>query len=298
MTGETNQDITNADVVEDVEVDDGSDLFMDDTETNVTDDESAEVEDEEDLNDEEDDSEESDEEDSDDETDNGEEAGEKTAKDKKSKSKQSEVLQKLKVRHLGKEIEIDPFTDDSKAVYQKGLDYDHLVETYANQDKVLDAAAKMAGVTKKDYLVSLASSHEAALVTKAESEIKAKYPEAPEAIIKELAQKNVAEQVAEIKKATEDADTQGWAELKSEYPELTKLEDLPKDAQAAVKAGRNPLLAMKDHELGELQQKVATLEATANAEKQNKKNRERSLGSARGTAAKAKIDPFVAGLES
>ena len=283
---EVNEPVTGDEGFEDT---DGSDLF---TES----DEDMDEDTEEDTNsEEEDETDEDEDEDDEEEPDEGE--TEKPEKGKKSKTPDTSVKNVLKVTHKGVEKEIDPMSEEAKTLIQKGLDYDFKSTKLAGIEKVLTEYGKMnGGLTADDALNTLLTSVNAATEAKELAELKAKYPDTPDEILTALAKANAEKKAITIKKTAEETETaKRLQELQQEYPQYAKLEDLPKAVQEAVAGGKTPLQAVKDAEIADLKGKLDKLQKDFDAAKQNNKNRDSAMGSAKGTAGKNK-DPFAAGL--
>jgi uncharacterized protein YdcH (DUF465 family) len=268
---------------EDFEETDGSDLFDDeDTDSEET----EETAEDEDLDDEDADSDEED------------EPAEETKPGKKSNKPDTSVKNMLKVTHNGKEREIDPMSDEAKTLIQKGLNHDHLSAKLAERDKVLAEYGKInGGISADEALKILLTSVNAATEDRELTDLKTKYPDAPEEVLKELAKANASAKALTLKQSAAETETQKrMQELQADYPQYAKLEDLPKEVQTAIASGKTPLQAVKDYEITDLKAQVAKLQTDLDAAIQNKKNQDRALGSAKGTAGKTKKDAFSEGL--
>jgi len=301
MTGETNQN--KAAEVEtpagnneemDFEDTDGSDLFTDDDSDEELDDDTEEDTDSEEADDTDEDEDEGDEEEEAEDADESE----KPEKGKKSKKPETSVKNVLKVTHKGVEKEIDPFSDEAKTLIQKGMDYDFKSEKLAGIEKVLTEYGKVnGGLNAEDALKTLLTSVNAATEAKELAELKTKYPDAPDELLASLAKTNAEKKALTIKQTAEETEAaKRLQELQSEYPQYSKIEDLPKEVQEAIAGGKSPLQAVKDHEINELKGKLEKLQKDLDAANQNKKNRDRAMGPAKGTAGKVNKDPFAAGL--
>lgn len=282
----------NPEFEDDFEETDGSDLFIDESE------EDAEEEAEEDTDSEEAEETAEDEDLEDEESEEKPEDKPAAKKGDKSKKPETEVKNMLKVIHNGTTREIDPFGDEAKALIQKGMNHDHLSAKLAEHDRILTEYGKTnGGLTADDALKSLVASVNAAAEERELTELKTKYPNAPEEVLKELAKANASKKAMTLKLTAKETESQKQLqELQAEYPQYTKLEDLPKDVQTAIEGGKTPLQAVKDFEIGELKAKLEKLQSDLDAAKQNVKNRDRTLGSAKGTAGKTAKNPFLEGL--
>lgn len=271
---------------------DGSDLFTDDDSEEELDDDTEEDTDSEEADDTDEDEDEGEEEEPE------EDETEKPEKGKKSKKPETSVKNVLKVIHKGVEKEIDPFSDEAKTLIQKGMDYDHKSTKLAGVEKVLTEYGRLnGGLTADDALNSLLTSVNAATEAKELEALKAKYPNAEEEALVQLAKANAKEKALTVKKTAEETEAaKQLQELQKEYPQYAKLEDLPKEVQEAIAGGRTPLQAVKDAEINELKGKLEKLQKDLDAAKQNNINRDRAMGPAKGTAGKANKDPFAAGL--
>lgn len=294
MTGDTNQNkaaeetaIENETLEEkDFKETDGSDLF-DESE------EDADEEPEEDTNSEETD--ETDEKDEEEESEEAEPSKEPEKKPKEAEKKpDTSVKNMLKVIHNGKEREIDPMSDEAKTLIQKGLDYDHKSTKLAERDKVLTEYGRLnGGLSADEALNTLLTSVNAAAEQKELEALRAKYPNAEEEALVDLAKANAAKKAITIKKSAEETESaKRMQELQQEYPQYTSLTDLPKEIQDAVAGGKTPLQAVKDAEIAKLAEKVKELERELATTKQNNKNRDQSLPSVKGAANQRKKDAF------
>ena len=283
---EVNEPTTGEENFEDT---DGSDLF--------TDPEEEMDEDTEEDTDSEEDDETDEDEDEDDEEEPDEGETEKPEKGKKSKTPDTSVKNVLKVIHKGVEKEIDPMSEEAKTLIQKGMDYDFKSEKLSDIEKVLTEYGRMnGGITADDALNTLLTSVNAATEAKELAELEAKYPDAPKEVLAALAKTNAEKKALTVKKSAEETETaKRLQELQAEYPQYAKLEDLPKAVQEAVAGGKTPLQAVKNAEIADLKGQLEKLTKEIEAAKQNNKNRDSAMGSAKGTAGKNK-DPFAAGL--
>ncbi|HWP67807.1 MAG TPA: hypothetical protein VN437_00810, partial [Rectinemataceae bacterium] len=192
---------------------DGSDLFTDDDSDEELDDDTEEDTDSEEAD-------ETDEDEGGEEEEPEEGETEKSDKGKKSKKPETTVKNVLKVIHKGVEKEIDPFSDDAKKLIQKGMDYDFKSEKLAGIEKVLTEYGRLnGGLTADDALNSLLTSVNAATEAKELTELKAKYPDAPDELLASLAKTNAEKKALTVKKTAEETETaKRLQELQAEYP--------------------------------------------------------------------------------
>lgn len=285
MTEETNRAMKAEPDVEDVEVDDGSNLFTDEADTDAED-EGEDLE-----KDAEGDEDEDDLEDDEPEEDDLEEEPDKKPEGK-GKPAGKDAPKLLTVKHLDKDVEVDPYSQEGIALIQKGMDYDHVKASLSELKGSIEEAAKAAGMATDDFLKSIVESTKAALVEAAIAEIKKKYPDAPDELVKEHAEKQAEEKASKLKleaAATAESDkAKAWAELKKAYPSVSTEDKLPQAVRDAIAAGTPPIVAMMAHEIRELKAKEKAAE-------QNKKNQDRSTGSAKSSGGTKKKDPFLDG---
>lgn len=288
MTEETNRAMKAEPDVEDVEVDDGSNLFTDEADTDAED----EREDlEKDAEGDEDEDEDPEEDESEEEDDLEEEPDKKPEGKGKPAGKDAPKL--LTVKHLDKDVQVDPYSPEGIVLIQKGMDYDHVKASFSELKGSIEEAAKAAGMTTGDFLKSIAASTKAAFVETASVEIRKEFPDAPAELVKKLAEKQADEQVSKLKleaAATAESDkAKAWAELKKAYPSVSTEDKLPQAVRDAIAAGTPPIVAMMANEIRELKEKEKAAE-------QNKKNQDRSTGSAKSSGGTKKKDSFLDGI--
>lgn len=180
---------------------------------------------------------------------------------------------------------------------QKGRNYDHVkteLDSYRNGNvfKAIKRYADKNGMSVEDYCKMLNEQDEANAQAALEDELKEQYPDAPEELIREIAQNRTRTAAADAKTKAEEDEAAAWAAMVEEYPDYTA-DNIPEDILEAVEKGQTPLEAARAFELAQLRERVRSYET--GAQKQNELNRQRSLGSMKG-GSPGGGDPFLEGL--
>lgn len=265
-------------------IDDGSDLFTDDTETT-----------EEGLFD-----------------DYGEGTDEVSEEETEEASETNEpepdpAPQTIVIKYNGEKKEIT--LEEAVTLAQKGMNYDKVVGErdalkHSKANHLIGEFARMNNMTTDQYIDFL-QNHQKKMVIEAEAKtIREKHPDAPEDVIREMAEMRAA---AKEKDAAADADREKareeeerrkpWAELLREYPRIKRAEDLPEEVLAAINDGANPVEAMRRHELSAKDKEIAELKAKLEAKEKNQTNKKRAIGSTASDAHKGEKDAFLMGFD-
>lgn len=194
----------------------------------------------------------------------------------------------VKIKFLGKEMDIDPTTDESIAIYQKGLNYDHMAEKIKNNpdSKIIADLAKKSGMTTDQYRRFVAENNKEASVRSTAEELREQYPDAPDDLIRRLAEAENGG--AESESSEQDA---RWDAFLEEFPEVGKPEDLPDGVKEALKSGEDPVRAMYRFKLQEAKRETQEARKAEQIAKQNTANRASSTGSLKAAAGSAQQDP-------
>jgi len=180
---------------------------------------------------------------------------------------------------------------------QKGLNYDHVkaeLDSYRDGPigRALKAYADQAGMSIEKYAEMMAAQADAAAEKKAMEELREKFPDAPDELLKEHARLQRESGKAQAKSAEEARIQREWADALAEYPEI-KPDSLPQDVHGMVAQGMTPLQALQQHEIRELRAKVAEMTSAKEAKKKQEDNRARSTGSMRSMGKKDDWDDFL-----
>lgn len=217
-----------------------------------------------------------------------------------------ETPQTLTLTYDGKEQSVT--MEEAVTLAQKGMNYDRMVKRYEDQInnsdevQVLDFFAQMYGKTRQEYVKYLLDQRESAIAEQETRKLRQEYPDAPEALLTKMSTERAKQRLSEMEtsakqkaKAAEDERLKPWMEFAEAYPEQAKdLKSLPAEVLAAAQKGEHPISAMRAFELKEardkiteLEKKLETREAT---EKQNQKNKQKSIGKVTSDAAEAETD--------
>lgn len=176
---------------------------------------------------------------------------------------------------------------------QKGFNYDKVkskLDSYeaGNIHKAMKAGADKAKMSVEDYAKYLIESSNADAQLEAEKALKEKYPTAPADMIREMAKLQTEKAGSGVKAQEQTEEQKAWAEAMHEYPGLS-IDKIPDDVREAVKNGKSPLIAMKDHEIAELRKEKKKDAARA----KNEDNKRRSVGSMKNHYGQKNRDPFM-----
>lgn len=219
-----------------------------------------------------------------------------------------------KVKFLGQEKELT--YEELVTFAQKGLNADHALEKMANsrENQLLDKLAARMGVTREQYLDIIEKNQRDADVKKSADALAKKYPDLPTEAASEMGQ--MAAELERYKNAEKDAAAEKAKREEAEKPmrefveylnthhpdaEFTKdVTKLPEPVLKDIRAGKDPTRAMMEYEIAEsakqlkeLQDKLATAEKVKAKNEQNKKQ---SIGSVTGNAGEGELDAFLSGL--
>lgn len=204
------------------------------------------------------------------------------------------------VKFNGEEKEIP--ISEAVQLAQKGMNYDHIkgeLEQYRTGAKsaferelgILDAYARKSGLTREEYVKSLEEGAARAELDDAVSKLQKQYPDAPEDLLRRMAELEHSESAArqeEMQRAELDKRTKPWKALFKEFPEVN-VNTLPEAVLKAVEAGKTPTEAYQAYLLAEARKKAQIAE-------QHGYNKARAVGSVRGDAAETDKDPFLEGF--
>lgn len=109
--------------------------------------------------------------------------------------------------------------------------------------------------------------------------VKEESPGISDKLAEEIVNARIASKKKEAAEKAEQKEAEPWEELLGEYPDIKSFDDMPDDAKEAVRAGKSPLMSMKNSEIARLRKELADRDAAKAAEERNRKNDERALGS-------------------
>lgn len=217
----------------------------------------------------------------------------------------------ISLKFLGREIALDRSAAQSVAqslgipleqigaTLQKGLNYDHALQAARStpERKLLEDYAQLNGMSRQEYLRMLESQRDNALVTRELDRLRGRYPDAPEELLNQLAKQGLEtrrqEETQRIRREAQQQEArrrQPWVEFFERYPDL-KAGELPQEIYRQVEAGMSPTAAWLDYQNGLLQRQLA-------AAKQNQKNRQLTIGSAKDQGEPVEGDLFLEGFDS
>lgn len=191
----------------------------------------------------------------------------------------------LKVKYNGEDKELNE--QDAITYAQKGMDYDKVREQrdgYRSQGA--DEALEVEKLIADSYDMTVAEYRKFARenVSKQarDKELEAIYKESPnisEKLANELADTRIAAKGKARAEKEEDANAEKWAAVAAEYPDYKTAEDLPEDVRTAVSGGKDPMLAMREHDISELRKQLESQKNGQAAKQTNEENEKRALGS-------------------
>lgn len=187
-------------------------------------------------------------------------------------------------------VDVDSFL----ATYQKGMNYDRNLSKKMEETaeiQILNRYAELNGMTREEYINALETAAEQKKVQEEQSKLIEKYPYSDENLIKELAEKNIKAQKDEALKAEQKAAQEkreqavkGWQELLTAHPDLD-VKNLPPEIIQAVAGGQAPSIAYQAYENAQLKSQLADMQNRLSVFENNKKNKEKSIGSVRSEAS-------------
>lgn len=243
---------------------------------------------------------------------NDEETSEENVKETETAPQETPSESFLKVKYDKQDRDLTK--DEAVAYAQKGMNYDRLNEHYSKLNEQfntmnarLEELASQVGLDVGAYLTKLGEAQANFEVNKRLNELKATYPQADEALLKQLAQNDVekaralklAEQQTKIQQS--DLAQRGNLERQVEhfkelYPDIT-LQDIAKNEEV-LDLMRNGYTLLEAYQV--TQAKIAKANAEADAKKQeiinkNNANKQRVYGNT-DSVGDVENDPFLAGL--
>lgn len=192
---------------------------------------------------------------------------------------------KLKVKYNGEERELGE--EDARNYAQKGMDYDKVREQRDNYKNAgADEALEVEKLIADSYGMSVSEyrkfARENVSKQQLDAELDAIYKESPnisKKLAEELAQTRLAAKGKAMQEQRDDEEANKWAKVAEEYPDYKTAEDLPEDVRNAVSGGKDPLLAMREHDITDLRKQLDDAKNGNAAKAQAEQNSQRALGS-------------------
>lgn len=195
---------------------------------------------------------------------------------------------KIKVRHLGQDVELT--MSELIANAQKGLDYDHVRQErdslrQSPEVALIDRLAKQAGMSRADYIQAVEQRTRDQQIA---AEVKRGVPEDVarrlQALEADRREREEQDRVRQIKQAR----NQDLMEFVKAYPDV---QEFPPEVLDDISKGQKPLAAYQAYENRQLKAKLAALE-------KNNDNRKKTAGSLKGSGTPEEADAFLAGFDS
>ena len=196
---------------------------------------------------------------------------------------------------------------------QKGMNYDRLQQSIQNsrEKQVLDFYAMQNNMTREQYIDTLLANRENILLQSELDKLRQQFPDAEESLLSELAGKNVREKMDRFQTAQTQAanyETQlrheKWVEFFRRYPN-ERVENLPRTEMEALitKNKMTPIEAYEQIQRQKLQtaleqknKEIQLLKQQLAVSEQNRKNRQKDIGSVKSDADVQKEDAFLSGF--
>lgn len=216
--------------------------------------------------------------------------------------------QTLKVKYNGEEKELT--FDEAVILAQKGMNYDKVTaerDTLRNskEKQILEKFAKASGMNIEDYTRYLEDNLRTSEINTEVERMRTEYPDAPDNLLKELAEKRLAGKIADREReettqkqleadAAKKRELEPWLAFAARYPDRAEL--APEEVKL-VQAGRTPIEARLEHEKAQREKEVAELKLKLETKEKNQKNKEKAVGSVSSTAGDSPVDdPFMRGF--
>jgi hypothetical protein len=214
----------------------------------------------------------------------------------------------IRVKYNGSEMELS--REQAATLAQKGMNYDKVLEKLkaaenSEEFMVLDSYARQNGMTRQQYVKHLREKQAESLAESEMKEIKARYPELPDAAAKELAesrasikQRAIEEKLRQEQEREKNEQLRPWQEFAKAYPEAKDFSSLPEDVRNDIANGEEPVSAMRKFELTEAKKEIETLKQQLATKEKNDRNKEKAIGSAASSSPEEPADAFMAGFNS
>lgn len=190
----------------------------------------------------------------------------------------------IRVKYNGEERELAG--DELITAAQKGLNYDKVVEerdAYRKEGakeaiEFLKEMADSYGLTVQEFMKTGRENTAKQLHDAELANVQKDFPGIDEDAAEEIVSARLAGKKTALKEKAEAAEAAPWEALAEAYPDIKTAGDVPESVRAAVQNGKDPLLAMREHELAQLKAEIEKMKADSEAEKQNILNAQRSTG--------------------
>lgn len=194
---------------------------------------------------------------------------------------------------------------------QKGMNYDKVfgeLQSLKNSQEmqILNELAKSSGVSVSQYMQSLLTFQNNAMLQKYADNLRGKYPDAPDELINEMAKiqfekanvdKNNLEMVTAKSAEKEQTDklVKQINALTAEFPEVD-INNLPDEVIEMAAQGETLLGAYRAFELKQLREKYKSLETEKSTILKNQDNKRKATGSLSNKAGGESVDIFLEGF--
>ena len=154
------------------------------------------------------------------------------------------------------------------ATIQKGMNYDHIRESSVKlaDYKTLAEMAADEGLPVEKYIRRIAEERGERELNKSLGLLRAKFPQADEELLRELAaarsqeRLRLSKNLAESREAAAETTTDSaWERFFTEYPRISP-DRIPNEVLESVAEGNDPLTLMKEHELRQLRGRLTQME--------------------------------------
>jgi len=211
----------------------------------------------------------------------------------------------LRIKYNGEEKDIT--MDEAVILAQKGMNYDHALDSMRRQHEeetgIIEYFAKQNNMTKEQYLNFLKQQQTVSVQQRHAAELKNQHPEWPRDVIEQMSKmmaenekRDFERREADRKEEERQRQMQPWRDFSAKYPQYKDVKEIPKEVMDMVGQGISPMQAMQAYEMREKDKRIHELEQKLEIEKNNKKNKEKAVGSVASTGAGDTIDPFLDGL--
>ena len=194
---------------------------------------------------------------------------------------------------------------------QKGMNYDKVfgeLQSLKNSQEmqILNELAKSSGVSVSQYMQSLLTFQNNAMLQKYADNLRGKYPDAPDELINEMAKSQFEKANADKKnlemvtaKSAEKEQTDKLVKqinaLTAEFPDVD-INNLPDEVIEMAAQGETLLGAYRAFELKQLREKYKSLETEKSTILKNQDNKRKATGSLSNKAGGESVDPFLDGF--
>ena len=212
----------------------------------------------------------------------------------------------IRIKYNGEEKDIT--VEEAVTLAQKGMNYDKVMEKLraaenAEELKILDAAARQSGLTRKEYVKRLQSRFAEDAVGAEMKDIKARHPGVSDELAKELAEARIKyarreteEREKQEQERLRQEQLRPWQEFRAAYPDVKDIQSLPEQVLRDIAEGDEPVRAMRKYELCEAKKEIEDLKQRLQIKEKNEHNITKAIGSAASSSGESPIDAFESAL--